>query len=127
ELMERLNHVPPGGNDDETAAAVARLEAVAPRKIGRWIAGLMVVFFGVLGTIAFGAWREIERLNHFYDLPHPGSVSEGVERSLSAGRTADERRFLYANSETLGAEERDEWQDACEAELPDDPAELEEF
>jgi hypothetical protein len=130
ELMERLNHSRPGPKDDSLETATAQLEATSSHllKNGKQVLLLLVAFTIVLGVMAFSSWRDLVRIDYFYNvLPGNHAPFVAAERELEAKVPEDQQLFLFANSARMGDELRETWRQSCEANLPADPAWLEEY
>lgn len=130
ELMERLNHSRPGPGDDSLETATERLEVIPSGRLkkGRRAFLLLLVFTAVLGAVSFSSWRELVRIDFFYDvLPGSHGAREAAERELTAKVAVEDRLFLFANNSTMGGELREAWHEHCKTSLPDDQGWLEEY
>jgi hypothetical protein len=130
ELMERLNHSRPGLSDDSLDDATSRLEVASHGwlKNGKQALLLLLAFTAVLGAVSFSSWRDLVRIDLFYDvLPGRHGQYAAAERELTAKVAGEDRLFLFANSRSMGAELRKDWWERCESSLPDDPGWLEEY
>jgi hypothetical protein len=130
ELMERLNHSRPGPGDDSLETATARLEEVSHGglKNGRKALLLLLAFTAVLAAVSFSSWRELVRIDLFYNVL-PGSHGQyaAAEQELTAKVAEEDRLFLFANSRSIGSGLRSTWWERCRSSLPDDPGWLEEY
>ena len=128
--MERLNHSRPGPGDDSLEMATARLEASSGRwrKTGMPVLLLLIAFTAVLGAVSFSSWRDLVRIDSFYDvLPGDPDHLAAAKRELEAKVAEEDRLFLFANNATMGEALRKAWRERHETCLPDDPAWLEEY
>ena len=128
--MERLNHSRPGPKDDSLEMATARIEATSGHllKNGPLMLLLLVAFAIVLGMVGWRSWKDLLRIDYFYDvLPGFRGGFEAAERELEAKVPEEQRLFLFANNPRFAGELREAWRQSCEAKLPDDPAWLETY
>jgi hypothetical protein len=131
ELMDRLAHARPAGGDDSLERATLRLEekpAPPAWRSALQVAGALALLGVILAAVLNAAWRELKVLNplyHFISSHH--SHDEEWEARITAGLDAGQRGFLLANTSGTDYEAQKARFAAASEDLPEDPADFEEF
>lgn len=131
ELMDRLAHARPDDGDDLLEDATRRLEERSPRapwQSALGFAAALALFGAILFPVLRAAWQEMKELNPVYRfIAFENSHDEEWEARITAGLDAEKRAFLLANTQVLGYEAQSSRYAAAAKELPEDPADFEEF
>jgi hypothetical protein len=131
ELMDRLAHARPAEGDDLLDKATGRLEerhAPPAWQTALGFAGALALAGLILAGVLHAAWRELKLLNPLYYF-FPSHYTHDVEweARITASLDAGQRDFLLANTSGAAYEAQKARFAAATEELPQDPADFEEF